>query len=44
MRMPSPFPFPGGNGEGLVFAKGKVLRKVPQERLVEELMLEIERL
>ena len=34
----------GGNGEGLVFAKGKVLRKVPQERLVEELMLEIERL
>ena len=34
----------GGKGEGLVFAKGKVLRKVPQERLVEELMLEIERL
>ena len=34
----------GGNGEGLVFARGKVLRKVPQERLVEELMLEIERL
>ena len=34
----------GGNGEGLVFANGKVLRKVPQERLVEELMLEIERL
>ncbi len=34
----------GGNGEGLVFAHGKVLRKVPQERLVEELMLEIERL
>ena len=34
----------GGNGEGLVFAHGKVLRKVPQERLVEELMLEIEKL
>jgi len=31
----------GGKGEGLIFRKGKVLRKVPEERLVDELMLEI---
>lgn len=34
----------GGRGEGLIFRKGKILRKVPEERLLEELMLEIERL
>ena len=34
----------GGNGEGLVFRKGEVLRKVPQEKLVDALMEEIERL
>ena len=34
----------GGDGEGLLFARGKVLRKVPQEKLVDELMAEIERL
>ena len=34
----------GGDGEGLVFAHGEILRKVPQDRLVEELMLEIEKL
>ena len=32
----------GGNGEGLVFKKGEILRKVPEEMLVEELMKEIE--
>ena len=32
----------GGNGEGLVFKKGEILRKVPEEKLVEELMKEIE--
>ena len=34
----------GGNGEGLVFRKGEILRKVPQEQLVDALMEEIERL
>lgn len=32
----------GGDGEGLIFKKGEVLRKVPQEKLVEELMKEFE--
>ncbi|MFU0823884.1 flavodoxin-dependent (E)-4-hydroxy-3-methylbut-2-enyl-diphosphate synthase [Clostridium sp.] len=31
----------GGNGEGLIFKKGKVLKKVKEERLIEELMNEI---
>ncbi len=34
----------GGNGEGLLFRKGEVLRKVPQEQLVDVLMSEIEKL
>lgn len=34
----------GGAGEGLIFRKGEILRKVPQERLVDELMAEIEKL
>ncbi len=34
----------GGRGEGLLFRRGKILRKAPQERLVEELMAEIEAL
>lgn len=34
----------GGRGEGLLFRRGSILRKVPQERLVEELMAEIEAL
>ena len=34
----------GGIGEGLIFRKGEILRKVPQEKLVEELMNEIEKL
>ena len=32
----------GGDGEGLIFRHGEILRKVPQERLVDELMKEIE--
>ncbi len=32
----------GGNGEGLVFRKGVVIRKVPEAELVDELMKEIE--
>ena len=34
----------GGNGEGLLFCKGEPLYKVPQERLVDALMAEIEKL
>ncbi len=34
----------GGNGEGLLFRKGKILYKVPQEQLVDALMKEIDRL
>ena len=34
----------GGQGEGLVFSKGKILYKVPQERLVDARMEEIEKL
>ena len=34
----------GGRGEGLLFAKGKILRKVPQEQLVGELFRVIEKL
>ena len=34
----------GGIGEGLVFRKGEVLYKVPQERLVDALMEEIDKL
>lgn len=34
----------GGKGEGLIFSHGKILRKVPENRLVEELMREIEKL
>ena len=34
----------GGMGEGLLFRKGEVLRKVPQDQLVDALMAEIEQL
>ena len=34
----------GGDGEGLRFRKGEVLYKVPQDKLVDALMAEIERL
>ncbi len=34
----------GGQGEGLVFRKGEILYKVPQEKLVDALMEEIEKL
>ena len=32
----------GGNGVGLIFKKGEILRKVKEEDLVEELLKEIE--
>ncbi|SFR01687.1 flavodoxin-dependent (E)-4-hydroxy-3-methylbut-2-enyl-diphosphate synthase [Desulfoscipio geothermicus] len=34
----------GGKGEGLIFRKGQVIRKVPENLLVEELMKEIDNL
>ncbi len=34
----------GGDGNGLIFKKGKILRKVNEEDLLEELMKEIEKL
>ena len=34
----------GGKGEGLVFRKGRIIAKVPQEHLVDALMAEIQRL
>ena len=34
----------GGDGIGLLFKKGEVIRKIPEDRLLEELMQEIERM
>jgi len=34
----------GGTGEGLLFQKGEIIKKVPQERLVDELFALIEKL
>lgn len=34
----------GGDGCGLIFKKGEIIRKVPEENLVEELLLEIEKM
>lgn len=34
----------GGKGEGLIFKKGEIIKKVPQDSLVDELMNEIETL
>ncbi len=34
----------GGNGEGLIFKKGEILRKVPEAELFNELLKEIEKL
>lgn len=34
----------GGDGEGLLFAKGKILCKLPQDKLVDALMEEIDKL
>ena len=35
------FGIAGGKGTGLIFRKGKVLRSVPEDRLIDELMDEI---
>src|SRR3982751_2793567 len=37
------FGITGAKNEGLIFAEGKPLRKVPQERLVDELFVEIDK-
>lgn len=34
----------GGKGEGLIFKKGEILRKVPENLIIDELMKEIEKL
>lgn len=34
----------GGNGVGLIFKKGKVVRRVPEDRLVESLLREIDQM
>lgn len=34
----------GGNGEALIFAKGEILRKVPEDKILDELKKEIEKL
>lgn len=34
----------GGLGEGLIFKKGEVLKKVKEEQLLEELFMEIDEL
>ena len=37
------FGITGAKNEGLIFSRGKALKKVPQERLVDELFLEIDK-
>lgn len=32
----------GGQGEGLIFKKGKIIKKVKEEYLIDELLKEIE--
>jgi (E)-4-hydroxy-3-methylbut-2-enyl-diphosphate synthase len=34
----------GGKGEALLFKKGQIIRKIPEDRIVEELLREIEKL
>lgn len=34
----------GGNGVGLIFKKGEIIRKVPEDKLIEELIKEVEEL
>lgn len=34
----------GGKGEALIFRKGEILKKVPEDRILEELLVEIEKL
>ena len=34
----------GGVGEGLIFKNGEILRKVPEDKIIDELMAEIEKM
>ena len=34
----------GGDGAGILFRKGRVVKKVPQDRLVEELLNEVDKI
>lgn len=34
----------GGNGVGFIFKKGEIIRKVPEDKLIEELIKEVEKL
>ena len=34
----------GGNGEGLIFKKGIIIKKVPENQLFDELLKEIEKM
>ena len=34
----------GGDGTGLIFKKGEILRKVPEQELLEELIKEIDKM
>ena len=34
----------GGKGEGLLFKKGEIIRKIPEDRLVDELVSEIKQM
>lgn len=34
----------GGNGQGLIFRKGEIIRKVKEENLLDELMIEIDKI
>ena len=38
------FGIAGGRGEGLLFRKGEIIKKVPEDRLLPELMAEINKL
>ena len=43
-RLPPTAGIAGGIGEGLLFRKGEIVKKVPQDRLVDELFALIEEL
>lgn len=34
----------GANGEGLIFKKGEIIKRVPEDRIIDELFVEIEKL
>ena len=34
----------GGKGEGLIFRRGEIIRKVPENQLVEQLFIEIQKI